>query len=68
MIYTFSPSASRTFPCLGPNWPISILSSDSSANTNHAHAVLSHFIVLSARYLYSLEPTHFSPDPILDVI
>jgi len=68
MIYTLLPSASHTFPCLGPNQPISTLFSDSSANANCAHAVLSHFIISPACYLYSSEPMHSFPDPILDVI
>jgi len=68
MIYTLSPLASRTFLCLRPNRPISALSSDSSANADHAHVVLSRFIVSPARHLYSSEPTRSSPDPDLDVI
>jgi len=68
MIYTLPLLASHTFSCLGPNWPISVLSSDSSANADHTYVVLSYFIVSPARYLYSLEPTRSSPDPVLDVI
>ena len=68
MIYTLPPLASHTFPCLGPNRPISTLSSDSSANTNHAYVALSCFIISPARHLYSLEPMHSSSNPILDVI
>ena len=68
MIYTLPPSASHTFLCLGPNWSISALSSDSSANANCVHAVLSRFIISPAHHLYSLELTHSFPNPVLDVI
>jgi len=68
MIYTLSPLAFHTFPCLGPNRPISTLSSDSSTNANHAYVVLSCFIVSFTHHLYSSEPARSSPDSILDVI
>ena len=68
IICTLPPSASHTFPCLGPNQPISALSSNSSANADCAYAVLSRFIVSSTRYLYFSELMRSSPNPILDVI
>jgi len=66
MIYTLPPSASHTFLCLGPNWPISTLSSDSSTNADCAHVVLSRFIVSPAHHPYFLELTCSSPNPVLD--
>ena len=65
-IYTLPPLASHTFPCLGPNRPISALFSNSSTNANRTHVVLSCFIVSPARHPYLLEPTHSSPNPVLD--
>ena len=62
------PSASHVFPCLGPNQSISALSCNSSANADHNHTVLSHFIVSSTRHLCSSEPTCSSPDLVLDAI
>ena len=56
------------FPCLGPNWPISALSSDSSANANCTYTVLSCFIISPTRYLYFLELMHSFPNPVLDVV
>jgi len=61
-------SASRAFPYLGPSRPISALSGDRSASADHVHAVLSRFIVSTARRSYFSEPTHPSPDPVLDVV
>ena len=68
MIYTLPPLASHMFPCLRPNWPISALSSDSSANANCTHAVLFHFIVSPTHHFYFSEPMHSPPNPILDVV
>ena len=65
---TLPPSASCMFPCLGPNWPISALSGDRSTNADHAHTVLSCFIVSAAHQPYFSEPTCPSPNPVLDVI
>ena len=63
---TLPPLASHVFPCLGSNWPISALSCDSSANADSNHVVLFYFIVSPAHYLCFSEPTHSSPDLVLD--
>jgi len=63
---TLPPLASRAFPCLGSNRPISTLSCDSSANTDRDHAVPSCFIVSPTHHLCFSEPTCSSPDLILD--
>ena len=62
------PLASHTFPYLGPSRPISALSGDRSASADRAHAVLSRFIVSTARRPYFSELTRPSPDPVLDVV
>jgi len=63
---TLPPLASCMFPCLGPNQPISALSSDSSANADHDHVLPSCFIVSPVHRLYFSEPMCSFPDPILD--
>ena len=65
---TLPPSASRTFPCLGPNQPISALSSDSSTKADRDHAVPSRFIVSPACHPCFSEPTCPFSDLILDVV
>ena len=66
MIYALPSSTFHTFPCLGPNWPISALSSDNSVNATCAHMVLFCFIISSAHHFYFLKLTCFSPSPVLD--
>jgi len=63
---TLPPSASCAFPCLGSNRPISAFSRDSSTNADCDHMVPSCFIISPTRHLCFSEPTHSSPNLILD--
>jgi len=65
---TLPPLAFHAFPCLRSNWPISVLSYDSSTNASCDHTVPSCFIVSPACYLYFSELMHSSPDLVLDGI
>ena len=65
---TLPSLASHAFLCLRPNWPISTLSYDSSANADHNHVVPSCFIVSPARHLCFSEPMHSFPNLVLDSI